>query len=50
MVGRRPTDKKQEQPIKKLLPGKPLEKVVNQNAMANPACLDWYVAFARTRG
>ena len=38
--------KKQELPIKKLLLGQPLEKVVNQDAMANPGCLDWYVAFA----
>ena len=41
--------KKQELPIKKLLLGQPLEKVVNRDAMANPACLDWYVAFARSR-
>ena len=39
--------KKQELPIKKLMLGHPLEKVVNREAMANPACLDWYVAFAR---
>jgi acetoacetyl-CoA synthetase len=38
--------KKQELPIKKLLLGHPLEKVVNKDAMANPGCLDWYVAFA----
>ena len=41
--------KKQELPIKKLLLGQPLDKVVNRDAMANPACLDWYVAFARDR-
>ena len=41
--------KKQELPIKKLLLGQPIEKVVNKDAMANPACLDWYVAFAKTR-
>ncbi|MCW5651187.1 MAG: acetoacetate--CoA ligase [Ramlibacter sp.] len=41
--------KKQELPIKKLLLGQPLEKVVNKDAMANPGCLDWYVAFARDR-
>jgi acetoacetyl-CoA synthetase len=41
--------KKQELPIKKLLLGQPLEKVVNKEAMANPACLDWYVAFAASR-
>lgn len=41
--------KKQELPIKKLLLGQPLEKVVNKDAMANPGCLDWYVAFAQRR-
>ena len=39
--------KKQELPIKKLMLGQPLEKVVNKDAMANPACLDWYVELAR---
>jgi len=38
--------KKQELPIKKLLLGQPLEKVINKEAMSNPGCLDWYVAFA----
>ncbi|WP_312259722.1 acetoacetate--CoA ligase [Limnohabitans sp.] len=38
--------KKQELPIKKLMLGQPLEKVVNKDAMANPACLDWYVELA----
>ncbi len=42
--------KKQELPIKKLLLGQPLEKVVNPDAMANPGCLAWYVDFARRRG
>ena len=41
--------KKQELPIKKLLLGHPIEKVVNREAMANPGCLDWYVNLARTR-
>ena len=41
--------KKQELPIKKLLLGQPSDKVINREAMANPACLDWYVAFARQR-
>jgi acetoacetyl-CoA synthetase len=41
--------KKQELPIKKLLLGQPLNKVVNQDAMANPSCLDWYVALAAQR-
>ncbi|MGA8515124.1 MAG: acetoacetate--CoA ligase, partial [Burkholderiaceae bacterium] len=42
--------KKQELPIKKLLLGQPLDKVVNRDAMANPLCLDWYVAFAQSHG
>jgi acetoacetyl-CoA synthetase len=41
--------KKQELPIKKLLLGQPIDKVVNKDAMANPGCLDWYVAFANQR-
>lgn len=41
--------KKQELPIKKLLLDQPIEKVLNKDAMANPACLDWYVAFAQSR-
>jgi acetoacetyl-CoA synthetase len=41
--------KKQELPIKKLLLGQPLEKVINREAMANPGCLDWYVRFAASR-
>jgi acetoacetyl-CoA synthetase len=39
--------KKQELPIKKLMLGHPLEKVVNRDAMANPGCLDWYVELAK---
>ena len=39
--------KKQELPIKKLLLGQPLDKVVNKEAMANPGCLAWYEAFAQ---
>jgi acetoacetyl-CoA synthetase len=41
--------KKQELPIKKLLLGQPLEKVINREAMANPGCLDWYVRLAASR-
>jgi acetoacetyl-CoA synthetase len=40
--------KKQELPIKRLLLGHAIEKVINKDAMANPACLEWYVEFART--
>jgi acetoacetyl-CoA synthetase len=43
------TGKKQELPIKKLLLGQPLEKVVNKDAMVNPGCLDWYVTLAQKR-
>lgn len=39
--------KKQELPIKKLLLGQPVDKVINRDAMANPGCLDWYIAFAQ---
>jgi acetoacetyl-CoA synthetase len=48
-VPRTLTGKKQELPVKKLLLGQPLEKVVNKDAMANPASLDWFVALARER-
>ena len=41
--------KKQELPIKKLLLGQPLEKVVNRDTMANPGCLDWYQQLAQRR-
>jgi acetoacetyl-CoA synthetase len=41
--------KKQELPIKKLLLGQPLERVVNRDAMANPECLGWYLAYAQAR-
>ena len=41
--------KKQELPIKKLLLGQPVDKVINREAMANPACLDWYIEFANQR-
>ena len=33
-------------PIKKLLLGQSVEQVLNRDAMANPECLDWYVAYA----
>jgi acetoacetyl-CoA synthetase len=41
--------KKQDLPIKKLLLGQPIERVVNREAMANPGSLDWYVALAERR-
>ena len=43
------TGKKQEVPIKKLLLGQPLDKVVNRDAMANPQCLAWYETLAAQR-
>lgn len=41
--------KKQEVPVKRLLSaiGGPI--VVDRDAMANPECLDWYIAFANDR-
>ena len=48
-VPRTLSGKKQELPIKKLLLGQPIDKVVNRDARANPGCLDWYVAFAAQR-
>ena len=41
--------KKQELPIKKLLLGQPIDKVVNREAMVNPGCLAWYEEFAAKR-
>ncbi len=41
--------KKQELPIKKLLLGQDIDKVINRDAMANPGCLEWYVDFAKRR-
>jgi acetoacetyl-CoA synthetase len=48
-VPRTLSGKKMELPIKKLLLGQPLEKVAHADAMANPASLAWFVAFARSR-
>jgi acetoacetyl-CoA synthetase len=47
-VPRTLSGKKQELPIKKLLLGHPVEKIINKDAMANPACLDWYLDFAKS--
>ncbi|HYF18176.1 MAG TPA: acetoacetate--CoA ligase, partial [Ramlibacter sp.] len=48
-VPRTLSGKKQELPIKKLLLGQAIEKVVNRDAMANPGSLDWFVRFAEAR-
>lgn len=41
--------KKLEVPVKKILLGHPVEKAVNRDSTANPAAIDWFVAFARGR-
>jgi acetoacetyl-CoA synthetase len=41
--------KKLEVPIKRLLLGHALEKVVNQDSMQNPQSLAWFVEFAKSR-
>ncbi len=41
--------KKQELPIKRLYQGRPIEKIINRDAMANPDVLDWYAAQATAR-
>ena len=46
-VPRTLTGKKQELPIKKLMLGQPIDKVLNRDAMANPECLGWYEAYAK---
>jgi acetoacetyl-CoA synthetase len=48
-VPRTLSGKKMELPVKKLLLGHPPEKVAHADAMANPASLQWFVEFARTR-
>jgi acetoacetyl-CoA synthetase len=48
-VPRTLSGKKMELPIKRLLLGHPLEKVVHADAMANPASLAWFVEFALQR-
>jgi len=39
--------KKQEVPMKRLFLGHPPEKIMNREVMANPQCVDWYLAQAR---
>jgi acetoacetyl-CoA synthetase len=38
--------KKQEVPLKRIFLGQPPDKVLNRDAMANPQCVDWYLALA----
>jgi acetoacetyl-CoA synthetase len=35
-----------EVPVKKILLGRSADEVANRDAMANPASLDWFAAFA----
>jgi acetoacetyl-CoA synthetase len=39
--------KKMETPVKEILKGVPLEKVVNKGAMRNPNSIDFFIAFAK---
>jgi len=48
-VPRTLTGKKMELPVRNLLLGRPLDKVASRDAMANPASLDYFVAFASDR-
>jgi acetoacetyl-CoA synthetase len=48
-VPRTLTGKKMELPVRNLLLGRPLDKVASRDAMANPASLDYFVAFAAER-
>jgi acetoacetyl-CoA synthetase len=41
--------KKLELPIRRLLLGEPPEKVLNRDAMGNPASLEWFIDFAGRR-
>jgi len=49
-VPRTLSGKKLEVPIKRLLQGEALQDVASEGALANPECLDEYVALAATRG
>ena len=48
-VPRTLSGKKMELPVKKLLMGAAPEQVLNRDAMANAASIDWFVQFARDR-
>jgi acetoacetyl-CoA synthetase len=49
-VPRTLSGKKMELPIKKLLLGADPAQVMNRDAMANAAAVDWFVDYARRRG
>lgn len=42
------TGKKTEVPVRKLMMGGILEKVVSRDALKNPSAIEWYAGFART--
>lgn len=42
------TGKKTEIPVRKLLTGGALEKVVSRDALRNPSAIEWYAGYART--
>ena len=48
-VPRTISGKKMEVPVKKILLGHPAEKSANRDSMANPASIDWFIAFATSR-
>lgn len=43
------TGKKMEVPVRRILMGRPLEKVANRDAVANPQALDWFAHYAQTQ-
>jgi acetoacetyl-CoA synthetase len=43
------TGKKMEVPVRRILAGTPPAQAANRNAMANPAALDIFAEYARTR-
>jgi acetoacetyl-CoA synthetase len=48
-VPRTLSGKKQEVPIKRLLQGNDVKRIVNRDAMLNPDTLDWFIAFQASR-
>jgi acetoacetyl-CoA synthetase len=48
-VPRTISGKKMEVPVKRILLGHPAARVANRDSMANPASIDWFVAFAQAR-
>ena len=44
------TGKKMEIPVRRILGGTPPEKAASREAMMDPSALDWFIAFAASRG